>query len=98
MAPSALPIHPNPASLVFAARPNSFLLPIAYCQLLGQGGRAARTRVEAGFTMKRVTEVLWPIIGLGAVAFSSWLLFRELSDLSLADVAAASPVVRHGLQ
>jgi glycosyltransferase 2 family protein len=39
--------------------------------------------------MKRVTEVLWPIIGLGAVAFSSWLLFRELSDLSLADVAAA---------
>src|ERR1700722_1061536 len=39
--------------------------------------------------MKRVTDVLWPIIGLGAVAFCSWLLFRELNDLSLADVGAA---------
>ena len=39
--------------------------------------------------MKQVADVLWPIIGLGAVAFTSWLLLRELSDLSLADVAAA---------
>ena len=29
------------------------------------------------------------MIGLGAVAFTFWLLFRELSDLSLADVVAA---------
>jgi glycosyltransferase 2 family protein len=39
--------------------------------------------------MKRVTEVLWPMIGLGAVAFTFWLLIRDLSDLSLADVVAA---------
>ena len=39
--------------------------------------------------MKRVADVLWPLVGLGAVAFTSWLLFRELSGLSLADVVAA---------
>ena len=39
--------------------------------------------------MKRVMDVLWPIIGLGAVAFTSWLLLRELRGLSIADVGAA---------
>ncbi len=39
--------------------------------------------------MKRVMDVLWPSIGLGAVAFTSWLLFRELRGLSIADVGAA---------
>ena len=39
--------------------------------------------------MKRVMDVLWPIIGLGTVAFTSWLLFRELRGLSIADVGAA---------
>jgi len=39
--------------------------------------------------MKRVMDVLWPAIGLGAVAFTSWLLFRELRGLSIADVGAA---------
>ena len=39
--------------------------------------------------MKRGMEVLWPMVGLGAVAFTFWLLFRDLSDLSLADVVAA---------
>jgi uncharacterized membrane protein YbhN (UPF0104 family) len=38
--------------------------------------------------MKRVLDVLWPIIGLGAVAFSSWLLFRELKGMSLAEIEA----------
>jgi hypothetical protein len=46
--------------------------------------------------MKRVMDVLWPIIGLGAVAFTFRLLFRELRGLSLADVgnafAAISPL------
>jgi uncharacterized membrane protein YbhN (UPF0104 family) len=32
--------------------------------------------------MRRVQDVAWPIIGLGAVAASSWLLFRELRGLS----------------
>ena len=39
--------------------------------------------------MKRAIDVLWPIIGLGAVAFTSWLLFRELRGLSLAQVEDA---------
>ncbi|MGD1036640.1 MAG: YbhN family protein [Roseiarcus sp.] len=39
--------------------------------------------------MKRVTDVLWPAIGLGTVAFTSWLLFKELRGLSVADVGAA---------
>jgi uncharacterized membrane protein YbhN (UPF0104 family) len=39
--------------------------------------------------MKRVIDVLWPIVGLGAVAFSSWLLFKELRGLSLAQVEHA---------
>jgi hypothetical protein len=40
-------------------------------------------------------DVLWPVIGLGAVAVSSWLLFKELRGLSLAAlrdaVTAISP-------
>jgi len=39
--------------------------------------------------MKRVMDVLWPIIGLGAVAFTSWLLFKELRGLSLIEVEDA---------
>jgi hypothetical protein len=39
--------------------------------------------------MKRVMDVLWPIIGLGAVAFTFRLLIRELRGLSLHDVGAA---------
>jgi len=36
--------------------------------------------------MKRVLDVLWPLFGLGAVAFTTWLLFRELKGLSLAEI------------
>ncbi|HTZ65985.1 MAG TPA: YbhN family protein [Roseiarcus sp.] len=39
--------------------------------------------------MKRVHDVAWPIIGLGAVAVSSWLLFRDLRGLSLASLKSA---------
>jgi uncharacterized membrane protein YbhN (UPF0104 family) len=39
--------------------------------------------------MKRVMDVLWPTIGLGTVAFTSWLLLRELRGLSVTDVEAA---------
>ena len=39
--------------------------------------------------MKRVLDVLWPIIGLGAVGLTSWLLFKELRGLSLAQVSDA---------
>ena len=38
--------------------------------------------------MKRVMDVLWPVIGLSAVVFSSWLLFKELKHLSLDEVGA----------
>jgi glycosyltransferase 2 family protein len=39
--------------------------------------------------MKRVREAVWPIIGLGAVVVSSWLLFRDLRGLSLASLKSA---------
>ncbi len=56
-----------------------------------QGGDRRRERRGArrGTNMKRVMDVLWPVIGLGAVAFTFWLLFKELHGLSLAAVAAA---------
>jgi uncharacterized membrane protein YbhN (UPF0104 family) len=38
--------------------------------------------------MKRAMDALWPVIGLGAVVFSGWLLLRELKGLKVADVAA----------
>jgi glycosyltransferase 2 family protein len=39
--------------------------------------------------MKRVHDAAWPIIGLSAVAVSSWLLFRDLRGLSLASLESA---------
>ena len=39
--------------------------------------------------MKRVHDAAWPIIGLAAVAVSSWLLFKDLSGLSLASLKSA---------
>ncbi len=39
--------------------------------------------------MKRVHDAAWPIIGLGAVAVSSWLLFKDLRGLSFASLRSA---------
>lgn len=39
--------------------------------------------------MTRIKEGIWPLVGLVAVAFSSWLLYKELRGLSLAEVLAA---------
>jgi uncharacterized membrane protein YbhN (UPF0104 family) len=39
--------------------------------------------------MKRVRDAAWPIIGLGAVVVSSWLLFKDLRGLSLASLRSA---------
>ena len=39
--------------------------------------------------MKRVQDIAWPVIGIGAVAVSSWLLFKELRGLSFANLADA---------
>ncbi|TDR90034.1 lysylphosphatidylglycerol synthase domain-containing protein [Enterovirga rhinocerotis] len=39
--------------------------------------------------MKNVKDFIWPIIGLGAVVISGWLLYKELQGLSLADVWAS---------
>src|SRR5215467_5862657 len=39
--------------------------------------------------MKRVQDVAWPVIGLSAVAVSSWLLFKDLRGLSLASLENA---------
>ena len=37
----------------------------------------------------RLTQVIWPVIGLAAVCFSVWLLVRELRGLSFAEVETA---------
>jgi uncharacterized membrane protein YbhN (UPF0104 family) len=39
--------------------------------------------------MKRVRDAAWPIIGLSAVAVSSWLLFKDLRGLSFASLKSA---------
>jgi hypothetical protein len=39
--------------------------------------------------MKQAMDVVWPIVGLSAVALASWLLLRELKGISLADVETA---------
>ncbi len=39
--------------------------------------------------MKRVQDIAWPIIGIGAVAVSAWLLFKELHGLSLRSLGEA---------
>jgi hypothetical protein len=39
--------------------------------------------------MKKIMDYVWPVIGLAAVAFSGWLLWKELRGLSAADVVAA---------
>jgi glycosyltransferase 2 family protein len=39
--------------------------------------------------MKRLMDFAWPAIGLGAVAFSSWLLFKELRGVSFGDVESS---------
>ena len=46
--------------------------------------------------MKRVMDFAWPAIGLGAVAFASWLLFKELRGLSMSDVAASLRAISLG--
>jgi len=39
--------------------------------------------------MRRVQDIAWPVIGIGAVAVSAWLLLRELHGLSFASLADA---------
>ncbi|KAB1075109.1 lysylphosphatidylglycerol synthase domain-containing protein [Methylobacterium planeticum] len=36
--------------------------------------------------MKKISEFIWPIIGIGALIVSGWLLYRELKDISIADI------------
>ena len=67
---------------------------LAFAALLGQGEAPAGVDAVANertsiSSMKRVQDIAWPVIGLGAVAVSSWLLFRELRGLSLASLREA---------
>ncbi|CAH1650842.1 conserved membrane hypothetical protein [Hyphomicrobiales bacterium] len=39
--------------------------------------------------MKKTLEYVWPAIGLLAVVFSFWLLYRELKDISASEVVAS---------
>ncbi len=54
--------------------------------LEGPSSTPAETR-DAG--MKAYLAYIWPAIGLGAVLFSGWLLFRELHGLSVSEVEDA---------
>jgi uncharacterized membrane protein YbhN (UPF0104 family) len=36
--------------------------------------------------MKKALEYVWPVVGLAAVAFSFWLLYRELKGISASEV------------
>ena len=38
---------------------------------------------------RRLRNLFWPVLGIGAVVLSCWLLFREIHHLSWADVKAA---------
>ncbi len=46
--------------------------------------------------MKRYLNFLWPAVGLGAVALSLWLLFRELRGMSFSDVESAFAAISAG--
>ncbi len=39
--------------------------------------------------MKHIQDIAWPVIGLGAVAVSSWFLFKELRGMSFASLRDA---------
>ncbi len=49
-----------------------------------------------GTVLKRHLNYLWPVIGIGAVVLSLWLLFRELRGLSLGDVENAFTAIPAG--
>jgi len=46
--------------------------------------------------MRRIQDIAWPVIGLSAVAVSSWLLFRELRGLSFASLREAIASISSG--
>ena len=59
---------------------------------------AGMSRIEiAQGAMKRLLDLAWPLIGIAAVVFSAWLLYRELNTLSaeaVIDSLAAIPLHR----
>ncbi len=60
-------------------------------------GNGARAELE---TLARFRHYFWPVVGFGAVVFSGWLLYRELRNLSVANVfdsLAAIPAGNWGL-
>ncbi len=71
---------------------------LAFDAPLGQGGQGG-AHVAAGTgqeDMKRVQDLVWPIVGLSAAAVSSWLLFRELRGLSFASLREAIASISPG--
>ena len=42
---------------------------------------------------RRLTELLWPVIGLLAVIVAGWLLYREIHSLSWTDIRAAMAAI-----
>ena len=58
--------------------------------------RTGRRCSGKGTVLKRYLHYLWPVIGIGAVVLSLWLLFRELRGLSFAEVEAAVTAIPAG--
>ena len=61
---------------------------LAFAAPLGQAG-PARTSAHGQEGMKRIAEIAWPVIGLGAAAVAFWLLIKELRGLSFASLSEA---------
>ncbi len=67
---------------------------LVFAAVVGQGKALvppmpSKPNRKAFPSVKRVQDVAWPVIGLCAVAASSWLLFRELHGLSFASLRQA---------
>jgi glycosyltransferase 2 family protein len=68
------------------ASPRETVIGLALAASVVQGRRGRG--LEPAESMKRLMDFAWPTIGLGAVAFSLWLLWKELRGVSVADVVA----------
>jgi glycosyltransferase 2 family protein len=55
-----------------------------------------QSKVSRNPGMKRIQEIAWPVVGLGAVAVSSWFLFKELHGLSFASLHSALASISPG--
>lgn len=61
-------------------------MPIKVTQVTITGDASLSPESNARRPMKKTLEYVWPVIGLAAVVFSFWLLYKELKDISANEV------------